>query len=108
MAYFAELDANNVVKRVIVANQSFIDSGAVGDPKNWIETHLDESKRKNYAGIGFTYDRAKDAFIPPKPYESWVLDEQKCKWKAPKEMPKVGKKVDYQWDESTQDWKKIK
>jgi hypothetical protein len=61
--------------------------------------------RKNYAGIGFTYDRTKDAFIPPKPYASWVLDEQTCLWGAPVAMPTDGK--DYTWDEATTDWVEV-
>lgn len=81
--YFAEIDQNNVVKRVIVADQNFIDSGVVGDPKNWVETSMDGSFRKNYAGIGYTYDDKLDAFIAPKPTENAVLDETYCKYKIP-------------------------
>lgn len=86
MAYFAEIDANNIVLRVIVADQEFIDSGAVGDPDTWIETSINTrdgvyydpetgqpaadqslSLRENYAGVGYTYDPINDAFIPPQP-----------------------------------------
>lgn len=110
--YFAEIDENNIVKRVIVAEQSFIDSGVVGDPKNWIQTSDNTSAgqhrsggiplRKNYAGIGYTYDEVRDAFIPPKEYPSWILDEQTCQYKSPTALPKDGKK--YAWDESNLNW----
>jgi hypothetical protein len=81
-------------------------------PGEWIQTsyntHGGEHKlggtplRKNYAGIGFTYDRVKDAFIPPKPFASWVLNEDTCLWDAPVAMPDDGKL--YQWDEATTNW----
>ncbi len=106
MSHFAEIDENGIVKRVIVAEQDFIDSGKVGDPKNWIQTSYNGTIRKNYAGIGFSYDKVRDAFIPKKPYESWVLDEEKCKWKAPTEAPKNEKK--YKWVEETKEWKEMK
>ena len=78
--YFAELNENNVVVRVIVADENFIKSGILGDPKNWIETFMDGSQRKNYAGLGYTYDKNRDAFIGPTIFKSWVLDENNCKW----------------------------
>ena len=102
MPYFAEIKDGRVV-RVIVADQKFIDSGLVGDPKEWIETAIDDSLRKNYAGIGHTYDQSLDAFVPPKPYASWTLDTDACKWQSPKPSPKDGKF--YLWDEPTLDWK---
>ena len=112
MAHFAEIE-NGIVKRVIVAEQDFIDSGAVGDPKNWIQTSYNtgggvhklggEPLRYNFAGIGFTYDKDKDAFIPPKPYESWILDEKTCQYNPPKVRPE-GK--GYSWDGKLKDWKK--
>lgn len=105
MAYFAEIE-NGIVKRVIVADQEFIDSGKVGDSKTWVETSTDGSIRKNYAGIGYIYDKNLDAFIPPKPYTSWVLDKEKGQYKAPKDSPKDGK--DYCWNESTKEWKEFK
>jgi len=116
MAHFAEV-VNGVVQRVIVAEQDFIDSGAVGDPKNWIQTsyntkggvHKDGGKqlRKNYAGKGYTYDKDRDAFIPPKPFESWILNEQTCLWEAPVAKPADevrGGKSKYEWDESKVAW----
>ena len=80
MAYFAEVDQDGVVQRVIVADQSFIDSGLVGDPVNWIETDMDGAQRKNYAGVGYSYDSTRNAFVPPKLGTSWVLNEEKCQW----------------------------
>jgi hypothetical protein len=124
MAHFAEIDENNVVKQVIVAEQEFIDSGIVGDPKNWIKTsyntragiHWDPATglpssdqtlalRKNFAGPDFVYDKDRDAFISPKPYPSWLLDEESCTWKPPVPIPEdhmIGKK--YTWDEENTQW----
>ena len=99
MSHFAQIDENNIVTNVIVAEQDFIDSGAVGDPSKWIQTSYNtqagEHKlggtplRKNYAGIGYTYDSTLDAFIPPKPFNSWVLNEDTCLWNAP--SAKIGR-----------------
>lgn len=109
--HFAEIDKNGIVIRVIVADQAFIDSGRVGNPKNWIETsyNTQEGKhpegkplRKNYAGIGFTYDKTRDAFIPPQDFPSWLLNEETATWKPPKEKPQDGKK--YVWNENIKDW----
>jgi hypothetical protein len=115
MAHFAELDENNVVKRVIVvANKDTAD--ADGNEKesigvafcqkllggNWVQTSYNGSIRKNYAGIGYTYDTALDAFVPPKPYPSWVLNSDTAQWDAPVPMPTDGKK--YSWDEASQSW----
>lgn len=115
MSHFAQIDENNIVTNVIVAEQDFIDSGAVGDPSKWIQTSYNtqggEHKlggtplRKNYAGIGYSYDATKDAFIPPKPYTSWVLDENTCLWGAPVAMPDDGKV--YNWDEDTTSWVEV-
>lgn len=115
MAHFAEIDANGVVQRVIVAEQDFIDSGKVGDPKNWVQTsyltkegvHAEggTALRGNYAGVGYTYDKVRDVFIPPKTFESWVLDEQKAVWVAPVENPKDGKLRE--WDEATLQWSEV-
>ena len=112
MAHFAEVDGNSIVLRVIVADQDFIDSGFVGDPKLWIETSYNTRGgvhsggktplRKNYAGIGFLYDQKRDAFIPPQPYPSWILDENKCLWKPP--FPYPNDRKQYFWDESKLNW----
>ena len=121
MGHFAEINSENIVQRVIVAEQDFIDSGAVGDPNNWVRTSYNTQAgvhyapnsnepdggialRKNYAGKGYTYDKVIDAFIPPKPpYSSWELDEDTCRWKAPVPEPDDGK--EYYWDEDTTSWK---
>lgn len=115
MAHFAEIDENSIVKRVIVAEQDFINSGAVGDPKNWIQTSYNTKGgkhrlggtplRMNFAGMGYKYDKDMDAFIPPQPFSSWKLEKKTCHWKAPKVMP--GERG-YDWDEKLKDWKKVK
>lgn len=117
MAHFAQLDENNVVLQVIVVNNADnIDKNGVekeeigvafcqsllGANTSWRQTSYNANMRKNYAGIGFTYDVARDAFIPPKPYASWVLNEQTCRWDAPVPYPQDGKQ--YQWDESLYNW----
>jgi len=118
MAHYAQIDANNIVTQVIVAEQDFIDSGAVGDPATWIQTSYNTfggihrlggtPLRKNYAGIGYTYDAARDAFIAPRPFASWVLDETSCQWQAPVPMPSDAGTGDppkfYRWDESQVNW----
>tara|TARA_R110002073_G_scaffold155090_1_gene310353 strand:- start:698 stop:1018 length:321 start_codon:yes stop_codon:yes gene_type:complete len=101
MAHFAKLD-NNIVTEVIVAEQDFINSGAVGDSFLWVQTSYNRNFRKNYAAVGYTYDKAKDAFIAPKPYPSWVLVEDTCQWEAPTAMPDDGK--EYEWNEDTTTW----
>ena len=101
MAHFAKLD-NNIVTEVIVAEQDFINSGAVGDSFLWVQTSYNRNFRKNYAAVGHTYDKAKDAFIAPKPYPSWVLVEDTCQWEAPTAMPDDGEL--YEWDEDTTAW----
>ena len=91
MAHYAKIE-NTIVTQVIVAEQDFIATGALGDPAAWIQTsyrthggqHPEGTPlRKNYAGLGYTYDEQRDAFIPPKPYPSWVLNEQTCLWESP-------------------------
>jgi hypothetical protein len=115
MAHFAELDSNNVVLRVIVVANADTAS-ADGTEKEyigqafcerllggtWKQTSYNANFRKNYAGIGYTYDAQRDAFIPPQPYPSWTLDEATCQWNAPVAMPTDGKF--YSWDEATQTW----
>ena len=113
MAHFAKVE-NGIVTQVIVAEQEFINSGAVGNPENWVQTsyntyggvHLlgGTPLRKNYAGIGFSYNEELDAFIPPKPleYESWILNEEKCIWEPPVEKPDDGNQ--YYWNEELLEW----
>jgi len=101
MSHFAEIE-NNLVLRVIVAEQDFINSGAVGDSFNWVQTSYSGSFRKNYAGIGYTYDATRDAFIPPQPHPSWILNEDTCQWLPPIAEPTDGGA--YEWDEPTTSW----
>jgi hypothetical protein len=102
MSHFAEIDNNNIVQRVIVAEQDFINSGAIGDSFRWVQTSYNNNFRKNYAGKDYTYDQTRDAFISPQPYPSWLLDEDTCRWDAPTPMPDDGKM--YNWDEDTTSW----
>ena len=101
MAHFAKLNSN-VVTEVIVSEQDFINSGAVGDSFLWVQTSYNGNFRKNYAAVGYTYDKTKDAFIAPKPYPSWTLVEDTCQWEAPTAMPEDGQA--YTWDEDTTSW----
>ena len=115
MAHFAQLDENNVVLQVIVVNNSDRldangnESESVGVSfcqsllgGSWKQTSYNGNIRKNYAGIGYTYDATRDAFIPSKPYASWLLDETTCLWNSPTSMPQDNK--DYRWDEATTSW----
>jgi hypothetical protein len=107
MAHFAKLN-NNTVTEVIVAEQDFINSGAVGDSFLWVQTSYNNNFRKNFAGVGYTYDKTRDAFIPPKPYPSWTLDESTCRWDAPVAYPADGThSKQYEWDEDTTTWTEI-
>ena len=119
MSHFAKV-INGIVETVHVVDQDYIDSGKLGDPDNWIQTSYNTrggvhyapnssepdggvALRKNYAGKGYTYDSDKDAFIPPKPFPSWVLNEDTCLWNPPTSYPDDGK--EYIWDEDTTSWK---
>jgi hypothetical protein len=114
MAHFAKVH-NGTVEQVIVAESDFFDSFVDSSAGEWIQTsyntyggvHLNGGTplRKNYAGIGYTYDLTKDAFIPPKPYPSWILVEDTCQWKAPTDMPSDGKI--YKWNEETTNWVEV-
>ncbi len=111
MAHFAEIDENNLVTRVLVIPDNAEDRGQdylandLGLGGTWIQTSYNNNIRKNYAGIGFTYDSGRDAFIAPKPFESWVIDEETCRWEAPVPYPTDG--VIYSWNEENQDWEAI-
>ena len=100
MSHFAKLD-NNVVTQVIRAEQDFINSGLVGDSFLWIQTSYNNNFRKQFAGIGYTYDKANDVFISPKPFPSWALDAS-FDWQPPTAMPVDDK--DYTWNEDTTTW----
>ena len=102
MSHFAKINNSNIVTDIIVAEQDFINSGAIGDSFLWVQTSYSGSFRKNYAAVGYTYDKAKDAFIAPKPYPSWVLVEDTCQWEAPTAMPDDGEL--YEWNEDTTAW----
>jgi hypothetical protein len=104
MSYFAHINENSVVTTVIVATQEFINTSAEGNPADWIETSIDGSFRKQYAGIGYTYDAQADVFISPQPYPSWVLDSN-YDWVAPVPYPNDGKC--YNWDESIINWVEV-
>ena len=119
MAHFAELDSNNTVLRVIVVgNPDTSDANGVEKESigvafcerlfggTWVKTSYNGNIRKNYAGIGYTYDSKRDAFISPKPFASWVLNETTCQWEAPVPYPTDGKPdgKQYSWDEPTQTW----
>lgn len=111
MAHFAEIDENNIVTRVlVVANeqehrgQEFL-ANDLGLGGFWIQTSYNNNIRKNYAGIGYTFDPVRDAFIPPQPHASWILNEETCRWEAPIAYPTDG--IVYIWDETTTDWKAI-
>ena len=105
MSHFAEIDKDGIVQRVIVAEQDFINSGKVGDSFNWVQTSYNGNFRKQFPGIGYTYDKTRDAFIEPKPFASWILDEDTCVWNAPETYPDDGKI--YDWNEDTQAWEEI-
>ena len=105
MSHFAKIDNNNIVTEVIVAEQDFINSGVVGDSFLWIQTSYNKNFRKNFAGIGYTYDKTRDAFIPPKPYTSWTLDEDTCLWEAPVAYPSDDKM--YKWNETDKQWDEV-
>jgi hypothetical protein len=105
VSHFAKIDNNNIVTEVIVAEQDFINSGVVGDSFLWIQTSYNKNFRKNFASKGYTYDKTRDAFIPPKPYSSWTLDEDTCLWEAPVAYPSDDKM--YVWNETDQQWDEV-
>lgn len=108
MAHFSEIDQNNIVQRVLVVGNDQEHRGAdflaydLGLGGTWIQCSYNATIRKNYPGIGYTYDPSRDAFIAPKPYPSWGLDEATCRWQAPTPMPDDG--LRYFWDELTLSW----
>jgi hypothetical protein len=109
MAHFAEIDENNIVLRVLVTDNNAPNEGYDWLIENlggtWIQTSYNATIRKNFAGIGYLYDLEKDAFIPPKPFESWTLNEETCLWEAPVPYPADGR--NYFWQESVVDWTPI-
>ena len=124
MAHFAQLDDNNIVTQVIVvANTDTADATGVEKESigiafcerllggNWKQTSYNGNLRKNYAGFGYSFDAERDAFIPPKPFNSWVLDEDTCLWNAPVAMPEDAGTGDppirYTWNEETISWLRV-
>jgi hypothetical protein len=118
MAHFAEIGLNNTVLRVIVVSnddckdQHGNESEVIGAKfcnnlfgSVWLQTSYNGNMRKNYACIGYTYDSTRDAFIAPKPYASWVLNETTCCWDAPTKMPTDDKQ--YRWDDPTTSWVEV-
>ena len=112
MAHYAKIDENNIVTKVLVIDEETVNSGAFGNPLSWIQTSYNTHGgqhslggtpfRKNYAGIGYTFDATRDAFIAPQSLPSWILNEDTCRWKAPVARPDDGKF--YSWNEETKSW----
>ena len=114
MAHFAQLDENNVVTQVIVvANEELMEDGVESEAKgiafcqslfggNWKQTSYNSNIRKNYAGVGFTYQEDFDAFVPLQPYPSWTLNTDTARWDSPVAMP-IDDKI-YSWNEEQQQW----
>ena len=105
MPYFARINkSTKIVEEVISATQLQI--YGLDNFEDWVQTSYNASIRKNYAGIGDKYDATKDAFIPPKPYNSWTLDSSTCQWVPPSANPSTATTF-YNWDESSTSWKKV-
>jgi len=120
MAHFAKLKVGNIVEQVIVVHNSVItDENGIEQEQLgvdfinnlyntrdvWKQTSYNKSFRKNFASIGYYYDQQRDAFIEPKPFDSWTLNEDTCRWEAPVTYPTDGKR--YSWDEATTNWKEV-
>ena len=115
MAHFAHL-TNGIVDQVIVVDAETLALGHWGNPSEWVQTSYNTHGgthatggtplRKNYAGVGYSYDSGRDAFIPPKPFASWLLNETTCLWDAPTPMPVVEGKM-FKWDEPTLSWVEV-
>jgi hypothetical protein len=119
MAHFAEINAEGIVQRVIVVDNNDCkdtegnESEAVGAAfcntllgGTWKQTSYNGNIRKNYAGIGYTFDEGRNAFIPPKPYSKWILNEDTCNWKAPIEMPVEEGKF-FTWNDNKGEWEEV-
>jgi hypothetical protein len=121
VAHFAEIDSNNVVLRVIVVDNSDTamadgtETESIGIAHcqklfggTWVQTSYNATQRKNFASKGYTYDSGRNAFIPPKPYNSWVLNDSTCRWVAPVNAPSdASKENPYTWNEETTSWVKV-
>ena len=114
MAHYAKV-TDGTVTQVIVAEPEFFETFVDNSPGEWIQTSYNTHGgahatggtplRKNYAGIGYTYDRTRDAFIPPQPYTSWLLNDTTCLWQAPVAHPADDKR--YEWNEATVSWQEV-
>ena len=116
MAHYAKIENNIVTQVIVVDNKDTADANGVEKEHigaafcerlfggTWMQTSYNGNKRKNYAGIGYTYNADLDAFVPPKPYASWVLNEETAQWNAPVPMPEEGM---WTWDEDTTSWKEV-
>jgi hypothetical protein len=104
MAHYAKTE-NGIVTQVIVADEEFFDTFVDTSPGEWFQTSYNGTFRKNYAGVGYTYDTTRDAFIPPQPYNSWTLNEDTCLWESPVSYPTDDKR--YEWNETTTSWDPI-
>ena len=116
MAHFAKINSDSIVEIVHVVNNAVItkEDGTEDESKGkdflnslfgsatWVQTSYNNNFRKNYAAVGYTYDSIRDAFIPPKPYNSWVLNEDTCQWESPVEFPDANNR--YNWNEENQEW----
>jgi hypothetical protein len=115
MAHFAQLDDNlNVIQVIVIHNSVLLDESGIEQEilgkqfctnllgGNWVQTSYNGNIRKNFAGIGYSYDLVRDAFIPMQPYTSWILDENTCRWEPPIPLPNDDK--NYIWDEDSQNW----
>ena len=115
MAHFAKLGTGNIILKVeVVSNdiatteQAGVDflNNLYGSRDVWVQTSYNNNIRKNFAGIGYSYDQTRDAFIPPKPFNSWILNETTCRWEAPVAMPttELEDNQNYSWNESILNW----
>ena len=117
MAHFAQLENNVVTQVIVVSNKDTSNEQGVEDENigiafcsnllggTWKQTSYNGNIRKNYAGVGYSYDEGRNAFIAPKPYNSWLLDETTCQWKAPVNYPTDDKR--YTWNEATTSWVEV-
>lgn len=104
MGHYAKV-VDNLVTKVIVAEAEFFDSFVDSSPGEWIQCSYNSNIRKNFPGIGYTYDLEKDAFYAPKPYPSWTLNETTCIWEPPVEIP--DNDTEYTWNENNQSWDEV-
>lgn len=111
MAHWAKIDKNNIVIEVVVTPNDFDDEGyqwlVESFGGRWLKTSYNARIRKNFAGVGYTYDEQRDAFIPPKPFSTWILDEETCSWIPPIPVPSDAREVKYRWNDRSGSWDKL-